>query len=56
MPIDYKPYLSKICQNLPAVAYLAKFLGISHCNSQDMTAVAPTFAQIATAGELEAKS
>jgi hypothetical protein len=39
---------SKICQNLPAVAYQAKFLGILRCDGRDMPMVAPTIEQIAT--------
>jgi hypothetical protein len=36
MPIDYKAERRKIRQNLPAVAYRAKLLGISRCDSRDM--------------------
>jgi hypothetical protein len=32
-----------------------KFLGISRCDSRDMPTVAPTIAQIAKVGELEAE-
>jgi hypothetical protein len=47
---------SKIRQNLPAVAYRAKSLGISRCDGRDMPTVAPTFVPIATVGELQAES
>jgi hypothetical protein len=42
-------------QNLPAVAYRAKSLGISRCDGRDMPMVAPAFARIATVGELDAE-
>jgi hypothetical protein len=45
----------KIRQNLPAVAYRAKSLGQSRCDSRDMPTVTPTIARIATVGELEAE-
>jgi hypothetical protein len=46
----------KIRQNLPAVAYRAKSLGKSHCDSRDMPTVAPTIARIATVSKVEAES
>jgi hypothetical protein len=48
MPMDYKPGHSKIRQNLPAVAYRAKFLGISLCDGRDMPTVAQAIERIAT--------
>jgi hypothetical protein len=54
MPTDLKPGCSKIPQNLPAVAYRAKPLGLSHCDGRDMPTVTPTIEQMATVGELEA--
>jgi hypothetical protein len=56
MPIDLKPGRSKIRQNLLAVAYQAKPLGISRCDDHDMPTVAPTIVRMATVGELEAES
>jgi hypothetical protein len=46
----------KICQNLPAVAYLAKFLGKLRCDGCDMPMVALTIERIATVGKVEAES
>jgi hypothetical protein len=54
MPIDYKP--GKIRQNLPAVEYRAKSLGILRYDGCNILTVAPTFALISTVGELEAES
>jgi hypothetical protein len=48
MPTDLKLDHSKICQNLPAVAYRAKLLGISRCDGRDMPTVAPTIIRMAT--------
>jgi hypothetical protein len=56
MPIDYQPGRSKIRQNLPAVAYRAKSLGILRSDGRDMPTVAPTISRIATVGEEEAES
>jgi hypothetical protein len=42
MPTDMKPGHCKIRQNLQAVAYWAKPLGMSRCDSNDMPMVAPT--------------
>jgi hypothetical protein len=56
MPIDEKPGRSKIRQNLPAVAYRAKSLGISRCEGHNMPTDAQTIARIATIVELEANS
>jgi hypothetical protein len=56
MPIYYKQGRSKIRQNLPAVSYQAKFLGISLCHGCDMPTVAPAIAEIATVSKLEAES
>jgi hypothetical protein len=51
MPTDLKPVRSKIRQNLPAVAYRAKPLGISLCDGREMPTVGPRgFARYATAG------
>jgi hypothetical protein len=47
---------SKIRQNLPAVAYRAKSLGISRCEGPNITTVAQLFSRIATVGEVEAES
>jgi hypothetical protein len=55
-PTDLKPGCSKIRQNLPAVAYGAKPLGISRCDGCYMPMVAPTIMRIATVGESEAES
>jgi hypothetical protein len=55
-PTDLKQGRSKICQNLPAVAYRAKPLGILRCDGHDMPTVAPTIVGMATVGELEAES
>jgi hypothetical protein len=55
MPTDLKPGHSKIRQNLPAVAYWAKPLGISRCDGGDMPTVVPTIVQMATVGKLEAE-
>jgi hypothetical protein len=54
MPKDMKPGCSKIHQNLSAVAYQAKILGISRCDGCDIPTVAPTIVQMATVGQLEA--
>jgi hypothetical protein len=53
VPTDLKPGRRKIHQNLPAVAYRAKPLGISRCDGPDIPAVAPTIVRMATVGELE---
>jgi hypothetical protein len=45
----------KIRQDPLAVAYLVKSLSKLHCDGRDMPMVAPTIAQIATVGEVEAK-
>jgi hypothetical protein len=55
MPTDLKPGHSKIHQNLPAVAYWQKPLGISCCDGRNMTMVAPTIVRMATLGKLEAE-
>jgi hypothetical protein len=47
---------SKIRQNLLALAYRAKPLGISCCDSHDKPTVTPTIVRMATVGELEADS
>jgi hypothetical protein len=49
------PGRSKIRQNLPAVAYRGKPLGISCCDGCNMPTVAPTIVRMATVGELEAE-
>jgi hypothetical protein len=54
MPTDFKPGHSKIRQNLLAVAYQAKSLGISWCDGRDMPTVAPAIVQMAKVSELEA--
>jgi hypothetical protein len=56
MPTDLKPVRHKICQNLQAVAYRAKALGISHCDGHDMPTVAPSIVRMATVSKLEAES
>jgi hypothetical protein len=56
MPTDLKPGSSKFRQNLPAVAYREKPLGISRCDGRDMPTVASTIVQMTTVGELEANS
>jgi hypothetical protein len=45
----------KIRQNLLDMAYRAKPLGISHCDSCNMPTVAPTIVRMATVGKLEAE-
>jgi hypothetical protein len=56
MPIDKEPGCSKIRQNLPAVAYPAKILGISRCDGPDMPMVTPNIERIATVVEINAES
>jgi hypothetical protein len=46
----------KIHQNLPALAYRAKPLGISCCDVRNMPTVGPTIVQSVTVGELDAES
>jgi hypothetical protein len=55
MPIDLKPGRSKICQNLPAVAYQAKPLGMSSYDGRNMPTVAPTIVRMAIVSKLKAK-
>jgi hypothetical protein len=52
MPMASKLGCSKIRQNLPAVAYWAKSLGISRCDGCDMPTVATTIVRIATVSKL----
>jgi hypothetical protein len=56
MPTDLKLDCGKIHQNLSAVAYWAKPLGILHHDIHNMSTVAPTIVWMATVGELEAES
>jgi hypothetical protein len=51
-----RPAQKKTRQNLPAVAYHAKPLGISCCDIRDMPPVGPTIARSATVGKLDAES
>jgi hypothetical protein len=55
MPTELKAGHSKIRQNLLAVAYRAKPLGILHCDGCNMPTVGPTIVQMATVDELEAE-
>jgi hypothetical protein len=55
MPKDLNPGHGKIRQNLLAVAYQAKPLGISCCDGHNMPTVSPTILRMATVGELEAE-
>jgi hypothetical protein len=48
------PGRSKIRQNLPSVAYLAKPIGIGCCDGRDMLTVAPAMRELPV-GEVEAE-
>jgi hypothetical protein len=54
MAIDLKTGSSKIRQNLTAVAYRAKPLGISRCDDRDTPTVASIIVRMTTVGKLEA--
>jgi hypothetical protein len=53
MPTDLKPGRSKIRQNLLAVTYRAKPLGISRCDGHNMPTITPTIVRMATVGKLK---
>jgi hypothetical protein len=52
MPTDLKPGRNKICQNLPAVGYRAKPLGILRFDDCNMPMVIPTNVRMATVSKI----